>query len=195
MRAATAKASPSTVATWKAAISRRSARFLAALLGIASQGLLGLARVRPNDLRRASRNSASMKCLGQSHCFPRNALDSKKIVLGLLSCLEHSLECLPLMGGIQQSNDAVLWKVPAVACLKVSVEAILKAGTQAHWEFLLTREGASCSHELLEVGLYCADNLIPVAVREHLADVINGGVRLHGVTGAQLKEHGVPHHS
>ncbi len=144
-------------------------------MGIASQGLLGLARVHPNNLRRTSRNSASMKCLGQSHCFLCNALDSEKVVLGLLSYLEHGLECLPLMGGIQRLNDAVLWKVPAVACLKASVKAILKAGAQAHWEVSLTREGVSCSHELLEVGLYRADNLISVAVREHLADVINGG--------------------
>ena len=77
-------------------------------------------------------------------------------------------------------------EIPAVIGLEASIEAVLEAGAQAHVEVLLTREGASCTHELLEVSLYCADNLIPVAVRMHLADVINSNVRLHEVTGAQL---------
>ena len=86
----------------------------------------------------------------------------------------------------------MLWKIPAVIGLKANIESILEAGTQAHWEVSLTREGASCTHELLEVSLYRAGNLISVAIRIHLMDMINGCVQLHGVAGAQLKEHGMP---
>ena len=99
------------------------------------------------------------------------------------------------MSSIKRLDNAVLWKISAVVGLKMRIEAIPKMGAQAHWEVSLTREGASCTHELLEVGLYRADNLISIAVRMHLADMINGGMRLHGVAGAQLEKHGVPHRS
>ena len=100
-----------------------------------------------------------------------------------------------LMGGRHGLDNAVLWKIPAVIGLEASIEAVLEAGAQAHVEVLLTREGASCTHELLEVSLYRADNLIAVTVHIHLADMINGCVWLHGVAGAHLEEHGMPKRS
>ena len=181
-------------AAWCAAVTYLSATALGTFLEIAAQGLLGLTRVCPCYRWCSSRSSASIKCLRQSHRFPRYVLDSQKVVLGLLSCLEHCLECLPLMSGIKRLDNAVLWKISAVVGLKTRIEAIPKMGAQAHWVVSLTREGASCTHELLEVGLYRADNLISIAVRMHL-DMINGGMRLHGVAGAQLEKHGVPHRS
>ena len=172
-----------------------SASALGAVLGIMPQGLLSLARVRPYDLWHTSCNSPSMKCLGQSRRLPRNTLDSENVILGLLSGLKHGLEGLLLMGSSQQLVNAVLWKIPAVIGLKASIKIVLEVGAQAHWEVLLTREGASCTHELLEVSLYHADNLIAVTVRIHLADMINGCVWLHGVAGAHLEEHGMPNRS
>ena len=195
MMPTTAKASQSTAAAQRAIAACRSASALCALMGITLQGLLSLARVRPYNLWHTSRNCPSMKCLGQSHCLPCNALDSENVVLGLLSGLKHGLKGLPLMGVIQQLDDAVLREIPAVICLKANIQSILEAGAQAHWEVSLTREGASCTHELSEVSLNRADNLISVAIRIHLADMIDGCVRLHGVARAQLKKHGVPKRS
>ena len=90
----TSKASPPTVAARRASDSCRNASALGALLGITSQGLLSLARVRPYGRWHTSRNSPIMKCLGQSHCLPHNVLDSKNVVLGLLGSLKHGLEGL-----------------------------------------------------------------------------------------------------
>jgi hypothetical protein len=131
-----------------------------------------------------------MKCLGQTHRLLHNVLDSKNVNLGLLSGLKHGLKGLPLVGGIQRLDNAVLWEIPAVIGLKVNIQSVLEAGTQAHWEVSLTREGVSCTHELLEVSMYRADNLISVVIRIHLSDMINGCVRLHGVAGAQLEKLG-----
>ena len=100
MMPTTAKASQSTAAARRAIAACRSASALGALVGITLQGLLSLARVGPYNLCHTSCNSPHMKCLGQSHCLPCNALDSENIVLGLLSGLKHGLKCLPLMGGI-----------------------------------------------------------------------------------------------
>jgi hypothetical protein len=88
------------------------------------------------------------------------------------------------MGGRQRLDNAVLGEVPAVTCLKVGIEAILEAGTQADGEVSHTREGTSRTHELLEVCLNRADHLIAIAIRIHLADMIDGGPRLHRVTRA-----------
>ena len=106
------------------------------------------------------------------------------VVLGLLGCLQHGLERLPLVSRVQRLNDAVLGKISSVTCLEARVEAILKSSTQAHGEVSLTGEWASSTHELLEVGLNRADNLITVAVRMHLADMIDGGVWLRRVAWA-----------
>jgi hypothetical protein len=124
----TAKTSPPTVAARRASASCRSANTLGALLGITLQGLLSLARVCPYSWWHTSRNSPSMKCLGQSHCLPRNTLDSENLVLSLLGSLKYGLEGLLLMGGSQQLDNTVLWKIPVVIGLKVSIKAVLEAG-------------------------------------------------------------------
>ncbi len=139
MISTTAKTSPSTCAAWCATGTYLSATALGTFLGIAAQGLLGLTRVCPCYRWCSSRSSASIKCLRQSHRFPCYVLDSQKVVLGLLSCLEHCLECLPLMSGIKRLDDAVLWKISAVVGLKTRIEAIPKMGAQAHWVVSLTR--------------------------------------------------------
>ncbi len=92
----------------------------------------------------------------------------------------------------------MLWEIPVVIGLKANIQSVLEAGAQAHWEVSLTREGASCTHELLEVSLHRADNLISVVIcihLTHLTDMMDGCVQLHGIAGTQLEEHGMPKRS
>jgi hypothetical protein len=69
-----------------------------------------------------------VKRLGQPHRLTCNTLDGKMVVLGLLGGLQHGLERLPLMGGVQRLDDTVLGKISSVTRLKARIEAILKSG-------------------------------------------------------------------
>jgi hypothetical protein len=49
-------------------------------------------------------------------------------------------------------------------------------------------------HQLLEVRLDCADNLVAVAIEMHLANVVQRGVGLVTVAWAQLEEQCIADH-
>ncbi len=81
----------------------------------------------------------------------------------------------------------MLWEVAMETDLKTRVKAILKASTHAHRKFTVAGEGASSSHQLLEIRLDQTNNLIPIAVCVSLADMINRSMRLTRVARAQLE--------
>ena len=83
----------------------------------------------------------------------------------------------------------MIGKVAAEASEKARVKAIDKTSTHADGILPLARKWARSVHQLLVVGLNRAGDDITVLVRVHLADVIQGSVRLVAVAGAKLGEH------
>jgi hypothetical protein len=62
-----------------------------------------------------------MKGLGHSYHLPRDVLDGVKVILSLLGCLQHSLQCLLLMGRVERLHNAMRGEVPAKTNLEAGV--------------------------------------------------------------------------
>ncbi len=98
---------------------------------------------------------------------------------------------LPLIGSIKRLYDAVLGKVTTEPRDETLVQDFHELGAQADWEVSLVREGLGRAHQLLEIGLDQANNLIALAVNMYLTNVIRGRVWLIAISGTELKEQGI----
>ncbi len=95
------------------------------------------------------------------------------------------------MLSIKRLYDAVLGKVPMEPRDETLVQAFYELGAQADREVSLVREGLGRAHQLLEIGLDQASNLIALAVDMYLTNVVQGCVWLIAISGTELKEQGI----
>ncbi len=87
----------------------------------------------------------------------------------------------------------MLWKQAAESREKMAVHPLNEFSAYTDRKVTLVREGPSRAHQLLEVGLDGTDNLVPVFVHVHLADVVERHMRLGAVAWTELKKQDVAH--
>ncbi len=87
----------------------------------------------------------------------------------------------------------MLQKQVAESREKTAVHPLNEFSAYTDWKVTLVREGPSCAHQLLEVGLDGTDNLVPVFVHVHLANVVERRMRLGAVAWTKLEKQDVAH--
>ena len=117
-----------------------------------------------------------------------NVLGRREVILRLLGGLKHKLKGTALMGPVERLNYTVVRETTTKPRKEAGVESIHKPLADADWVCSLAREGASSTHELLEVRLHCAHDLISCGIRVNLTNVFQRSVRLRTVSRAQLRE-------
>jgi hypothetical protein len=95
------------------------------------------------------------------------------------------------MGSIERLYNAVLGKVLMESRDETLVQAFHELGAQADWEVSLVHEGSGRAHQLLEIGLDQASNLIALAVNTYRTNVVQGHMWLIAISGPELKEQGI----
>ncbi len=98
------------------------------------------------------------------------------------------------MRSIKRLYNAVLGKVSMEPRDETLVQAFHELGAQADWEVSLVRERSGGAHQLLEIGLDRASNLIALAVNMYLTNVVQGCVWLITIPRTELKEQGIADH-
>ncbi len=108
-----------------------------------------------------------------------NVLCQCEVVLRLLGSLEHKLKGTALVGPVERLNYTVVWEATTKPREETGVKSIHKP---------LADADASSTHELLEVRLHSAYDLISCGIRVDLTNVFQCSVRLRAVSRAQLSE-------
>jgi hypothetical protein len=97
------------------------------------------------------------------------------------------------MRSVERLYNAVLGKVLLEPHDEMLVQAFHELGAQADREVSLVCEGLGHAHQLLEIVLDQASNLIALGVDMYLTNVIQGRVWLIAISGTELKEQGIAH--
>ena len=113
-----------------------------------------------------------------------NLLDGADFVLGLLCSREGDGQCLPLIATAAILLNTVAWVEATKLGSKTVVNSVDELVDEADRECLLRGDGPGSAHQALIIIKDSRRDERALAIAIRLDDVLDGGMRLLGITGA-----------